>query len=39
MSSPFMFEKPLGMKDTLPLLYDRNEEVTSQIAEEVRLWG
>ncbi|MED3622843.1 ATP phosphoribosyltransferase regulatory subunit [Neobacillus thermocopriae] len=39
MSRLFMFEKPLGMRDTLPELYEKKDRVRSNIAETMKLWG
>ncbi len=39
MSKPFMFEKPLGMRDTLPLLYEAKQRVRRAIADEIANWG
>ncbi|MFB4161708.1 ATP phosphoribosyltransferase regulatory subunit [Geomicrobium sp. JSM 1781026] len=39
MSNPFMFEKPLGMNDTLPPLFNRTKDIEEAIDAEVRLWG
>ncbi|AOM81962.1 ATP phosphoribosyltransferase regulatory subunit [Salisediminibacterium beveridgei] len=39
MSKLFMFEKPLGMRDTLPELHDMKARVRGAIAEEVTKWG
>ncbi len=39
MSRLFMFEKPLGMRDTLPDLYEKKHHVRSQIEETIKLWG
>ncbi len=35
----FMFEKPLGMRDTLPELYEKKHRVRSQMADTMRQWG
>ncbi len=37
--SLFMFEKPLGMRDTLPDLYETKQRVKRKIAEEMKRWG
>lgn len=37
--SLFMFEKPLGMRDTLPDLYEAKEKVKRKIEEEMKRWG
>ncbi|GAF65632.1 ATP phosphoribosyltransferase [Bacillus sp. TS-2] len=39
MSKPFMFEKPLGMRDTLPVLYETKNEVKNHILSEIEKWG
>ncbi|MFP3884035.1 ATP phosphoribosyltransferase regulatory subunit [Priestia filamentosa] len=39
MSKLFMFEKPLGMRDTLPQLYNRKKAVRDQLAGEIKNWG
>ncbi|WML41148.1 ATP phosphoribosyltransferase regulatory subunit [Neobacillus sp. OS1-2] len=39
MSRLFMFEKPLGMRDTLPGLYEKKHRVRSRMAETMKLWG
>lgn len=39
MTKPFMFEKPLGMRDTLPLLYETKNEIRNKMSEEIKLWG
>ncbi|WP_017726305.1 ATP phosphoribosyltransferase regulatory subunit [Halalkalibacterium ligniniphilum] len=39
MSKPFMFEKPSGMRDTLPDLYQTKKAIREQMEEEIRLWG
>ncbi|MBU9712770.1 ATP phosphoribosyltransferase regulatory subunit [Evansella tamaricis] len=39
MTKLFMFEKPVGMKDTLPELYQLKKEVKDAIAKEVTQWG
>lgn len=35
----FMFEKPAGMRDTLPELYQLKREVREAISGEVSRWG
>ncbi|MBD8070771.1 ATP phosphoribosyltransferase regulatory subunit [Bacillus sp. PS06] len=35
----FMFEKPLGMRDTLPSLYEKKQSVRSAMANEINSWG
>jgi ATP phosphoribosyltransferase regulatory subunit len=35
----FMFEKPLGMRDTLPELYEKKHRVRTSMAETMKLWG
>lgn len=39
MTKPFMFEKPLGMRDTLPLLYETKALIRNQMSEEIKKWG
>lgn len=39
MSRLFMFEKPLGMRDTLPDLYETKNQVRASISEEMKMWG
>lgn len=39
MSQLFMFEKPLGMRDTLPELYEAKSQVQDAIETEMKLWG
>ncbi|WP_100374004.1 ATP phosphoribosyltransferase regulatory subunit [Bacillus sp. FJAT-45037] len=39
MSKPFMFEKPIGMRDTLPNLYATKKQVRDRLAAEIALWG
>ncbi|MBL4954997.1 ATP phosphoribosyltransferase regulatory subunit [Neobacillus sp. YIM B02564] len=39
MSRLFMFEKPLGMRDTLPELYEKKYRVRTRMAETFKLWG
>ncbi|WP_312469104.1 ATP phosphoribosyltransferase regulatory subunit [Neobacillus sp.] len=39
MSRLFMFEKPLGMRDTLPEVYEKKHRVRSVMAETMKLWG
>jgi len=34
-----MFEKPLGMRDTLPALFERKKQVRNQLADEISSWG
>lgn len=34
-----MFEKPLGMRDTLPLLYEAKMKVRNKMLEEMASWG
>ncbi len=35
----FMFEKPLGMRDTLPVLFERKQKIRSSIEKEMKNWG
>ncbi|MCT8140197.1 ATP phosphoribosyltransferase regulatory subunit [Anaerobacillus sp. CMMVII] len=39
MSKPFMFEKPIGMRDTLPQLYEAKNQIRQAMRTEVKLWG
>jgi ATP phosphoribosyltransferase regulatory subunit len=39
MSRLFMFEKPLGFRDTLPELYETKNNVRSAISKEIKTWG
>ncbi|MFB6468602.1 ATP phosphoribosyltransferase regulatory subunit [Cytobacillus sp. Hz8] len=39
MSRLFMFEKPLGMRDTLPDLYESKNLVRSKMEQEMKNWG
>lgn len=39
MSRLFMFEKPLGMRDTLPDVYERKQVVRGLIEGEMKNWG
>lgn len=39
MSQLFMFEKPLGMRDTLPELYEAKSQVRNAIGNEMKQWG
>ncbi|WP_243355027.1 ATP phosphoribosyltransferase regulatory subunit [Bacillus litorisediminis] len=39
MTKPFMFEKPLGMRDTLPKIYKRKRKVVQQLETELKSWG
>ena len=39
MSRLFMFEKPLGMRDTLPELYEKKHRVRHIIEEVMKQWG
>lgn len=39
MSELFMFEKPLGMRDTLPELYETKSQVRTAIENEMKRWG
>lgn len=35
----FMFEKPLGMRDTLPVVYERKQKIRLSIENEMKSWG
>ncbi|MEW9109635.1 MAG: ATP phosphoribosyltransferase regulatory subunit [Cytobacillus gottheilii] len=39
MSPLYMFEKPLGMRDTLPELYEIKRNVRASVENEMRSWG
>lgn len=39
MSRLFMFEKPLGMRDTLPELYEKKYRVRSLMENAIKRWG
>jgi ATP phosphoribosyltransferase regulatory subunit len=39
MSRLFMFEKPLGMRDTLPELYEKKHRVRSLMEDAIKAWG
>ncbi|WP_027409914.1 ATP phosphoribosyltransferase regulatory subunit [Anoxybacteroides tepidamans] len=39
MSKLFMFEKPLGMRDTLPFLYKVKKRVREAMTNEIEQWG
>ncbi|QPA30645.1 ATP phosphoribosyltransferase regulatory subunit [Thermaerobacillus caldiproteolyticus] len=39
MSKLFMFEKPLGMRDTLPFLYEIKKSVRQAMTSEIEKWG
>jgi len=39
MSRLFMFEKPLGMRDTLPELYEKKHRVRSLMEDTIKRWG
>ncbi|MDT8858736.1 ATP phosphoribosyltransferase regulatory subunit [Alkalihalobacillus sp. MEB130] len=39
MSKPLMFEKPLGMRDTLPGMYEMKKQVRQQLEAEMSGWG
>ncbi|WP_026678376.1 ATP phosphoribosyltransferase regulatory subunit [Fictibacillus gelatini] len=39
MSKPFVFEKPIGMRDTLPPLYETRRNLRERMMNEIRLWG
>jgi ATP phosphoribosyltransferase regulatory subunit len=38
-SKPFVFEKPLGMRDTLPLLYETKKKIRNKIERVIQSWG
>ncbi|WP_313804440.1 ATP phosphoribosyltransferase regulatory subunit [Cytobacillus sp.] len=39
MTRLFMFEKPLGMRDTLPVVYERKQKIRLSIEKEMKSWG
>ncbi|MBP1943534.1 ATP phosphoribosyltransferase regulatory subunit [Cytobacillus luteolus] len=39
MSKLFMFEKPLGMRDTLPALFETKKLVRNRMSDEIEKWG
>lgn len=39
MSKPFVFEKPIGMRDTLPVLYETKKQVREKMLAELTTWG
>lgn len=39
MTKPFMFEKPLGMRDTLPVLYETKVSARNKMSNEIKKWG
>ncbi|GAA1381125.1 ATP phosphoribosyltransferase regulatory subunit [Peribacillus frigoritolerans] len=39
MTKPFMFEKPLGMRDTLPVLYETKVSARNKMSDEIKKWG
>ncbi|MFK3960535.1 ATP phosphoribosyltransferase regulatory subunit [Pseudalkalibacillus hwajinpoensis] len=39
MTRPFVFEKPLGMRDTLPVLYDLKTSIREKIQRVTEGWG
>lgn len=39
MTKPFMFEKPIGMRDTLPELYETKKQTSDFMMSEIRSWG
>ncbi|WP_377887741.1 ATP phosphoribosyltransferase regulatory subunit [Alkalihalobacillus sp. R86527] len=39
MTVPFVFEKPLGMRDTLPVLYDLKATIRQRIQGVTETWG
>lgn len=34
-----MFEKPLGMRDTLPMLYEEKAAIRNKMSDEIKKWG
>lgn len=39
LSKPLVFEKPLGMRDTLPALYEAKQRVRTKLATYIQSWG
>ncbi|RSL30769.1 ATP phosphoribosyltransferase regulatory subunit [Salibacterium salarium] len=39
MSQPFMFEKPIGMRDTLPSYYQTKRRIRDRMENEIGGWG
>ena len=39
MTKLFMFEKPIGMRDTLPILYGAKMKVRHRMLQEIKSWG
>ncbi|WP_202079198.1 ATP phosphoribosyltransferase regulatory subunit [Caldalkalibacillus salinus] len=39
MSKPFVFEKPIGMRDTLPTLLKKKSDIMSRVQHTVQQWG
>ena len=39
MSKPLVFEKPLGMRDTLPALYEKKKQMRAKMAAYIQSWG
>jgi ATP phosphoribosyltransferase regulatory subunit len=39
MSEPFMFEKPLGMRDILPGPYQMQKRIAGRVQSELEKWG
>jgi len=39
MSKPFVFEKPLGMRDTLPDLYETKKRIRTTLSGLIQSWG
>ncbi|GKU83331.1 ATP phosphoribosyltransferase regulatory subunit [Niallia sp. NCCP-28] len=39
MSSLFMFEKPLGMRDTLPETYETKNKIKRKMEKDIKKWG
>ncbi|WP_078555741.1 ATP phosphoribosyltransferase regulatory subunit [Bacillus alkalicellulosilyticus] len=39
MTKLFMFEKPLGMRDVLPTLFETKEAIASAMKQEISSWG
>ncbi|RLQ96697.1 ATP phosphoribosyltransferase regulatory subunit [Falsibacillus albus] len=39
MSKRFMFEKPLGMRDTFPIIYETKQSMKKRINKTMEMWG
>ncbi|MFC0187461.1 ATP phosphoribosyltransferase regulatory subunit [Fictibacillus aquaticus] len=39
MPKPFVFEKPAGMRDKLPLFFQASEQIKQQLLNKISVWG